>query len=149
MKPFTKMLKVAPLWLLGIGIGSAAYGQNLSDSEIKKNVHNIESPIQKVLKLEPKSFEYDTQHYKHLNFQSGTHYGFLAENVAAVFPELVKTKTVSYNFGKNSTRDAKVKTVEEHELISVLVAAIKEQQTLIEKLRIDIEQLKNKPVVAE
>ncbi len=149
MKPFTKMLKVAPLWLLGIGIGSAAYGQNLSDSEIKKNVHNIEAPIQKVLKLEPKSFEYDTQHYKHLNFQSGTHYGFLAENVASVFPELVKTKTVSYNFGKNSTRDAKVKTVEEHELISVLVAAIKEQQTLIEKLQADLQQIKSKVTVPE
>lgn len=149
MKPLTKMLKVAPLWLLGIGISSGAWGQSLSDSEIKKNVHNIDSPIQKVLKLEPKSFEYDTQHYKHLHLQAGTHYGFLAENVATVFPELVKTRTISYNSGKNSTKDAKVKTVEENELISVLVAAIKEQQTLIQKLQADIELLKNKPIVAE
>jgi hypothetical protein len=86
---------------------------------------------------------------KILHFQSGTHYGFLAENVAGVFPELVKTKTVSYNFGKNSTRDAKVKTVEEHELISVLVAAIKEQQTLIEKLRTDLQQIKSKVTIPE
>ncbi len=149
MKPLTKMFKVAPLWLLGIGISSGAWGQSLSDSEIKKNVHNIESPIQKVLKLEPKSFEYDTQHYKHLHLQSGVHYGFLAENVAAVFPELVKTKTVSYNFGKNATRDAKLKTVEEHELISVLVAAIKEQQTLIEKLQADLQQMKSKVAIPE
>jgi hypothetical protein len=65
------------------------------------------------------------------------------------FPELVKTKTVSYHFGKNSTRDAKVKTVEEHELISVLVAAIKEQQTLIEKLRTDLQQIKSKVTIPE
>lgn len=79
--------------------------------------------------------------------KKGTQYGFIAEDIAQTFPELVAEKSFSYMFGKNAYRTAKVKTVDEASLIPVLVASIKEQQEQIEKLKQEIENLKNKKAV--
>jgi hypothetical protein len=116
--------------------------QSVSDSEIKKNLANISTPLQKLVQLEPKVFEYNTEKYKHLKLKSGKTFGFMADNMLQVFPELVTTKHSSYMFGKNVFRDTKIKIIDESSLIPVLVASIKEQQTEIEKLKKDIEELK-------
>lgn len=76
--------------------------------------------------------------------KKGTHYGFMAENMMEVFPGLVREKHISYMFGKNVYRDAKIKTIDEASLIPVLVAAFKEQQAEIEQLKIEIQRLKSR-----
>jgi hypothetical protein len=47
-------------------------------------------------------------------------------------------------FGKNSYRNATLKTIDELSLIPVLVASIKEQQLQIEKLTSELEILKSR-----
>lgn len=116
--------------------------QNISDADIKKNVTAISEPLQKLIQLNPSSFEYDNSNYKHLKLQHGLQYGFIAEDLQAVFPNLVKERSVSYMFGKNAYRNSKIKVIDEASLIPVLVAAIKEQQIAIENLKTEIQGLK-------
>jgi len=124
-------------------ISGSVFSQTVTDNEIKKNVAVISSPLQKLVQLSPKTFEYDIQKFKHLNLDHGVKFGFIAEELQQVFPSLVKQKSVSYMFGKNSYRDTKIKTIDETSLIPVLVASIQQQQQQIDKLKEEVEALKN------
>ncbi|MBZ4188359.1 tail fiber domain-containing protein [Niabella beijingensis] len=124
------------------GVFSVAGAQTLSDKDIKKNVVPIDNPIGKIVQLEPRQFEYKAGDYKYLKLSEGAQYGFMAENMKTVFPELVKERKVSYMFGKNAYRDARVSTIDEAGLIPVLVASIKQQQQEIEQLKAELLQLK-------
>jgi len=123
-------------------IAFSMFAQTVPDSEIKKNITEIINPLQKLVQLEPKAFEYNTEKYKHLKLQHGKKFGFMSDNMWQVFPELVTTKHSSYIFGKNVYRDMKIKTIDQTSLIPVLVAAIKEQQAEIKELKKEVEELK-------
>jgi len=140
------MKKTAKYILLISFLSTATIGfaQEYSDSTIKKNIREIDNATQSIIRLKPKIFEYDTHSYKHLHLQKGTHYGFMAENMKDVIPGLIREKNIPYMFGKNVYRDAKIKTIDVISLIPVLVAAFKEQQTEIEKLKIEIQRLKSR-----
>ena len=121
-----------------------SYGQDIPDAAIKKNISVIDNPLQKLVQLNPVVYEYDHANYKHFNFQHGRQYGFISEDIQTVFPSLVKQRAVSYMFGKNVYRNARIRVVDQDGLIPVLVASVKEQQLEIEKLKADLQDLKNK-----
>lgn len=116
--------------------------QDISDRAIKKNIIPIDSPLQRITQLQPRQFEYNAATFSHLRLKKGTQYGFIAEDMQAVLPDLVNEKTVSYKYGKNVYRNATLKTINEAGLIPLLVASVKEQQTEIEKLKTEILELK-------
>jgi hypothetical protein len=111
-----------------------------SSSSVKKKVASIDQPVQQLARLEPAVYE--TSGKK----PTGRYYGFTVEEIEAVFPELVKTSTETYMFGKNTYRTRKVKTVDMESLIPILVASVKEQQAEIEQLKKELQVLKSKPV---
>jgi hypothetical protein len=121
-----------------------AIGQEINDSNIKKNVATIDQPLSKLAQLQPKTFEYAKNNYNGLNLPKGKQYGFMAENVEDVFPNMVQYQNYSYSIGKNMFRTAKVKNVDTESLIPVLVAAMQEMQGEIDKLKAEVEQLKKK-----
>ncbi|MEP7108942.1 MAG: tail fiber domain-containing protein [Ferruginibacter sp.] len=125
-----------------LSIAGISFAQIYPDNVIKKNISEIDNAMEAIIRLKPKVFEYDTHSYKHLYLKKGTHYGFIAENFKDVFPGLVREKRIPYMYGKNVYRDAIVKTIDEASLIPFLVAAFKEQQIEIEKLKIEIQRLK-------
>lgn len=133
---------------LGLFISTTAISQTINDEQTKLNVTSITNPVEKLAQLKPISFEYNTKQYKFLNLQSGKQYGFLSENIQAVFPELVKEKRVSYMQGKNNYKSASIANINETSLIPVLVASIVEQQKQIDQLKSEIEALKRKGVTA-
>lgn len=135
-------IKRALLSLSFVLVATVLFAQDLSDTKIKKNIESIESPLQRLIQLEPKKFEYNVNDYKHLKLQSGSQYGFIAEDLQSVFPDLVREKSVNYMFGKNAYRNSTIKTIDEASLIPILVASIKEQQAEIEKLKTEVLQLK-------
>ena len=136
--------KIMCLLFAGLIFSGIAFSQTVTDIELKKNVTSINEPLQKLAQLNPKTFEYDTEKYRHLKLGRGVRYGFIAEELEQVFPDLVQRKNISYMFGKNSYRDTQIKSVDEASLIPVLVAAIQQQQQQIKKLTEEVETLKNK-----
>lgn len=127
-----------------IAITTISFSQTVTDNEVKKNIVPITNATEFLLKLEPKKYEYNTSKYNYLNFKKGVQYGFLAENVQSVFPEMVASKNVSYMYSKNSYRDVKLKTADENDLIPIMVASIKELKMEIEKLKAEVAALKGK-----
>ncbi len=137
-------LRIASFVALLVMFGFQSNAQQLKDEAIKTNITPIENPLQVVNSLQPLSYEYKTGQYKHLKLPSGTHYGFMAEDFQQVLPGLVYNKAYSYASGKNSTRNATIKSIDMESLIPVLIASIKEQQVQIEQLRAEVEALKRK-----
>ncbi len=129
--------------LLMMGVSFDANAQVLPDLQLKKNIEPLTKSLDIVNQLKPKSFEFDHMGFKHLNLAKGKKFGFIAEEFSLVLPHLVNERQVSYPFGKNANRSASIPTIDETGLIPLLVAAIKEQQVAISKLRAEIADIKN------
>ncbi|MFT3945463.1 MAG: tail fiber domain-containing protein [Agriterribacter sp.] len=139
---YTINIKKTFLSFAFVFVAATLFAQDITDTKIKKNIEPIDNPLQRIMQLEPKKFEYNVGDYKHLKLQQGSQYGFIAEELQFIFPDLVKEKSVNYMFGKNVYRNSTIKTIDEAGLIPVLVASIKEQQAEIEKLKTEVLQLK-------
>ncbi len=138
------VLKMITFTLSLLFISLITYSQKIEDSEIKKNVATIDNSLERLVQLEPKIFEYNKTKYKDLQLPSGRQYGFMAENLQTVFPDLVTYRNYSYSVGKNSFRTAKLKEVDIESIIPILVASIKEQQAEIKKLKDQVQELQSK-----
>jgi hypothetical protein len=98
-----------------------------SDSRLKDNITPITTPVEKIKALSGVEFDWNSGE------QVGTHdVGLIAQDVEAVLPEAVTTQEDGY------------KNLAYTKVIPLLVEAMKEQQTMIEALRAEIELLKNK-----
>ena len=99
-----------------------------SDKRLKENVVLIDNPLDKVMAMRGVYFDWiDKEKYNDKNQM-----GFIAQEVEAVCPQLVVTK------------DDGFKSVNYSQTVSLLVEAIKEQQDIINQLRSDMDELKNK-----
>ena len=92
-----------------------------SDKRLKDNIKPIEGALDKVCKLGGYEFDWNSKQ----DVYEGHDIGVIAQEVEAVFPELV------------TTRDSGYKAVKYEKLVSVLIEAIKE-------LRAEVETLKTK-----
>ena len=100
----------------------------VSDKRLKENVVLIDNPLDKVMAMRGVYFDWiDKEKYNDKN-----QIGFIAQEVEAVCPQLVVTKEDGF------------KSVNYSQTVSLLVEAIKEQQDIINQLRADMDELKNK-----
>ncbi len=105
-----------------------------SDRRLKDNIETMPPTLTKLLQLQPKIFEYKMNNSRHEKS-----YGFIAQEVKELFPELVFV---------NPNPDPK--GIENPHAMSyagigvVAVRAIQEQQAQIEKLKKQNDELKNK-----
>jgi hypothetical protein len=125
-------------------IGSLTIG--LFDSKFIQNTQPVENVLAKIKQLNPGSVTYNKQAYPQMSFTSGNPIGIIAQEMEKVFPELVKNETFpeKYDDKGNMTHDAvQYKGVDYIELIPILTAGIKEQQTIIENQNTTIQDLQN------
>jgi len=107
-----------------------------SDKRLKQNINTLNYGLETLMQLNPVSYEWNPAAYTKLtsqkelskNFQ-GTQVGFIAQEVEALIPEVVKEVKDGY------------KSLEYHNLTAVIVQAVKEQQTIIEAQKLAIEEL--------
>jgi hypothetical protein len=136
--------KGAVMSLLLSACAVTASAQKIDEQELKVNVGKISNSTRQLIKLEPVTFKYDVNKYKHLKLPAGEQYGFLASNVQPEFPAMVYEAAKVYESGKNNSKVAKYNEVQTADLIPVLVAAMKEQHAEIELLKREIKLLKAK-----
>lgn len=101
-----------------------------SDKNFKKELKLIESPLEKIQKLEGKTYLWNKEENKEMGFDTGLHSGFIAQELEKVLPHLVAT-------GSDGS-----KAVNYMELMPYLVEAIKEQQNQIKEQQSQINELK-------
>ena len=95
-----------------------ALGKSLptpSDERLKKNIHTITNPVEKVTALRGVTFEYKESGQKQI--------GFIAQEVEKIIPEVVGENPDGY------------KGVQYQNIVGLLVEAIKEQQKQIDELK--------------
>ena len=95
----------------------------LSDERLKENITDLPSQLDNVMALRPVEFDYKAT--------GGHQIGFIAQEVQAVYPDLVSEDDEGYlslaGFDKNTSR---------------LIKAIQEQQAMIVQLQADVAALK-------
>ncbi len=96
---------------------------NLSDGRLKKNVQPIRSSLDIVRRLEGVAYEWDGATHPEQNFENGTKFGLIAQDVAEVLPEAVLGS------------DEDMYAVDYMMMVPLLIEAVKEQQAEIEALR--------------
>lgn len=85
-----------------------------SDIRFKKNIKNLEGSLTKVSQLDGVSYEWRREEFPKRNFTNKTQIGLIAQEVEAIFPELVYTDKEGY------------KSVDYAHLTPILIESIKE-----------------------
>ena len=118
----------------GVNVGNGASGYGTiraaaftvsSDRRLKENISYFDRGLAEILQLKPATF----------NFINGENNqkGFIAQDVETVIPEAVGNTTMPDSNGNVDETDTYL-TINNSAIIPYLVAAIKEQQTIIESL---------------
>lgn len=119
---------------LGTGLlytnGGTLTSTNPSDGRLKNNITDLGYGLSDILKLRPVSYN-----WKDDKINQGKQFGFIAQEVQEVMPELVK---------EFKTEEGNRLGLDKEGIYAALVNAIKEQQAQIKELQKEMEILKNK-----
>jgi Chaperone of endosialidase len=124
---------------------------NVSDKRLKRDIHEIDNAIGIIKDINPVSYYYDTERYPDLGLEADRlSYGFIAQELEEVVPEMVKDKNLFHNKGpatadmKQEIKAEEFKVVNYVLMIPILTQAIKEQQVIIEDLEQRIIDMENR-----
>lgn len=112
-----------------------------SDKKLKKNILPMGPTLDKIGKLQPKTFAMRTDEFPGLGLPTGPQMGLIAQEVDTVFPELVSTATVPASDDRK-TAPITYEGVNYIGLIPVLIKAIQEQQAQITALQAQISSIR-------
>ncbi len=112
---------------------------NASDRKLKTNINPVTSILPSIARLKPSTYSIAPQYVKSMNMSSKPQFGFVAQEIQEVFPDLV-----SVNKHPGATKeDAPMEYlgVNYVAMIPILTAGMQEQQKQIETQQALIEQL--------
>ena len=122
-----------------------------SDSKLKNNIQPLTNAMAILNQLNPSTYTFKTNEYKHMNLAEGLQYGLLADEVEKVIPSAVKKAVSPAMFengdeknGKKIADEVAFSALNYTEMIPILIGAVKEQQKTILELKQEIEVLKKK-----
>ncbi len=116
-----------------------------SDARLKTKIGNIDNAVEKVKSIE--TFKYvNNELANSLGFtDTDVHIGVSAQSVEAVLPEVVKHAPFDMQSVDGEVVSASgewYKTVKYDKLVPLLIEAIKEQQTTIDQLRAELDEMR-------
>ncbi|NQX99012.1 MAG: tail fiber domain-containing protein, partial [Flavobacteriales bacterium] len=129
-------------------LGYTGFFGAASDERLKKNIEPIKKALDIVKQLNPVTYDFDLEKNPGMGLNTEMEYGFLAQEVKEILPEIVREK----NLPTNSNREVKAHEAQNLKLekfmvmdytriIPILTKAIQEQQALIEKQNQKLEEL--------
>jgi len=122
-----------------------------SDRKLKNDIRPLDHAIQLIKELKPSTYVYKTAEYKQMELPDGQQYGLIADEVKQVFPSMVKTAIQPAMYenddrtkGKILAEEVSFEAVNYTAMIPVLIAAMQEQQAMIDAQQKRIEELEAK-----
>jgi hypothetical protein len=109
----------------------------VSDRRVKTSIVELGRGLDVISKLKPVSFNYSDPRYSKGKNQS-KHYGFIAQDMQEVAPELVYNDPLDIDDDGNSESGLNILGFDQTELVPVLVNAVKELKEEIETLKRDL-----------
>lgn len=121
----------------------------ISDQRTKEDIAPLSNALGIVDQLQPVSYRYNTQRYPNMGLRQGQEYGFVAQEVQAVLPDITAQKTFLTNatdkrlpHQSTNLKSEEFLVIDYSRLIPILTQAIKEQQAAIESLEDEVKQLR-------
>jgi Chaperone of endosialidase len=108
-----------------------------SDFRYKTNIHPLSNALENILKLQGVTYDWRIKDFPEWHFNNRKQIGVIAQEVEKIYPELVETDEKGY------------KSVDYSKMTPILVEAIKSQQTIIEKQKKEIDDLKNQSIITQ
>lgn len=102
-----------------------------SDKRLKTNITPIYGALDKIKLVDGKTYNWRVEEFPTRGFTKEKQYGFIAQELEVIFPELVKTNPDGY------------KSVDYLELIPILTEALKEQSVKVQTLEEQNKQIMN------
>jgi len=118
-----------------------------SDMKLKKNVVGVSNTLNKVFKLRPVNYDFDTEKVNYMNLPEGTQTGFIAQEVEKIFPEIIREISKPANTSTKSGQMEQYKSINYIALIPILTKAIQELAEKVEYLEKQLSNLANQPTV--
>ncbi len=119
-----------------------------SDQMFKTNIDSIPNALNIVNNLKPRKYEYNVSAFQgKMNFKQGQQYGFIAQEVQTVLPELVGTAinpAIIDSSGNEVSQAFQFKTLNYMAIIPILTKAIQEQNAIISHQDSMINELNNR-----
>ena len=109
-----------------------------SDAMFKTNIEDISSPLGIINQLQARKYYFDTTNFNEFAFEEDLQYGFIAQELEQVLPDLVENRTspVQYDsLGNQISIPYTYKSVEYQEIIPIAVGAIQELSSENDSLR--------------
>ena len=125
----------AGIFMGDIGLTGAIW--NISDARFKKNILPVSSVLAKVMELKVKKYNMRADEFPGLSLNPNkSEFGFIAQELKEVFPEIVQQKAIPDPLVLNSNKQNKEMvegyyTVNYISLVPILTKAIQEQQNQI------------------
>ncbi len=124
-------------------LGYTGFFGAASDERFKKDITKIDDALEKLLKLKTYKYHYTEPE---LGGDKIFYYGFMAQDVEILFPDLVQEKdftpSQAKSFYNGYDKNLKLKAVSTISLIPILTKALQEQQEIIESQKQELENLK-------
>ncbi len=110
----------------------------LSDQKFKNNLNPVSNAINTIKQLKPMSYFFNTQNQYGMNFTDKKQYGFVAQEIEKILPELVSSSHKPE--GKDAkgnviSQEVDYKAINYIGFIAILTEGIQEQQKTIEELK--------------
>jgi Chaperone of endosialidase len=113
-----------------------------SDQQFKQNVLPLTDALAIINQLQPRTFTFDTMQYDFMNFSSKPRYGFVAQEVESILPNVV-TEEVEPDIRDTSGNiihpSFPYKGLEEEELIPFLVSSVQELSAQVNSLQAQLD----------
>jgi hypothetical protein len=120
---------------LSVSPGTTAhvqFGSCLSDVRLKKNIEAFPTVLDKVVQLQPVTYNWRIEEYPQFRFSSGKDIGLIAQEVEKVFPNMVSTDEAGY------------KRVSYGELPYLMLQAIRELKAESDNLKAENDKLRER-----
>lgn len=118
-----------------------------SDGKFKTNIKAVEDGVKTIMALQPKTYTYDTQQFDFMNLPEGVQYGFVAQDIETLLPNLVRRAFQPYEESKVekfSKQGMEFKALNYVGLIPIIVSAIQGQQKTIQQQEERIQSLEER-----
>jgi hypothetical protein len=132
-------------------LGYTGFFGTASDRRLKKNILPIDNALDIILKLNPVTYNFDLEKYPYMGLNTEKEYGFIAQEVREILPEITREKNLPLNGTKEVKPNQAFKNESESflildytRIIPILTKAIKEQQTTINKQSERLDALEKK-----
>ncbi len=129
--------------------GDLAYTGSLihaSDEKFKDNIESCTGALSRLMTLQPRTFTYKTgPEYDRFGFSRGRQYGFIAQELEKVFPDMVVTAVQPPERdaqGHVKGEPVRYKAIKPLDMIPILVEAIQELKAQIERQGMEIKALR-------